>query len=246
MSVALVLTGCLFIAYGIMLKRRRSGTFFYTVWCALGTCLLVAAGAVHAGIWETLPAALKLVIAIVLVTLFCVLVFVNALIFSQFGASGEPDLDYLIVLGAQIYSGGRPSPVLRYRLDAASTYLHDNPRTLCIVSGGQGRDEPFPEAQGMAAYLVSQGISPSRIMQESSSTNTVQNMSYSFKLIGSMSPRVGIVTNNFHVFRAMRLARRIGAQHISGIAAYSTLWNLPNNLLRESFAIIKNFMVGNL
>ena len=136
--------------------------------------------------------------------------------------------------------------MLRHRLDATLAYLRDNPRTLCIVSGGQGPDEPFPEARGMAAYLTRRGVSPDRIIQESNSTNTVQNIVFSLELIGSMDRRIGIVTNNFHVFRATRLARKAGAQHVEGIAAYSTLWNLPNNLLREDFAVIKDYLVGNL
>ena len=98
----------------------------------------------------------------------------------------------------------------------------------------------------MAAYLTRRGVSPDRIIQESNSTNTVQNIVFSLELIGSVDRRIGIVTNNFHVFRATRLARKAGAQHVEGIAAYSTLWNLPNNLLRESFAVIKDFAVGNL
>lgn len=50
MSVLLLLMGCASIAYGVMLMRRRSGTFFYTVWCALGVALLATAWAVRAGV----------------------------------------------------------------------------------------------------------------------------------------------------------------------------------------------------
>ena len=246
MSVVLALLGCLTIGYGITLKRHRSGTFFYIVWGALGVALVAAAWAVHVGVWDAMPSMLKLAIIVTLVALLCVLVVVGSFIFSQFNASAEPDLDYLIVLGAQICRGGRPSRVLRYRLDAALAYLRDNPTTMCVVSGGQGPDEPFPEAQGMAAYLVQHGVAPERIMQESRSTNTVQNIAFSLELIGSTNYRIGIVTNNFHVFRALRLARKAGIQQVSGIAAYSTLWNLPNNLLREILAIIKGFVLGNL
>ena len=181
MSVLLLLMGCASIAYGVMLMRRRSGTFFYTVWCALGAALLATAWAVHAGVWDAMPTTLKHVVTVLLVALIGVLACVNGFIFSQFNASAEPDLDYLIVLGAQIYRGGRPSPVLRHRLDATLAYLRDNPRTLCIVSGGQGPDEPFPEARGMAAYLTRRGVSPDRIIQESNSTNTVQNIVFSLQ-----------------------------------------------------------------
>jgi uncharacterized SAM-binding protein YcdF (DUF218 family) len=117
---------------------------------------------------------------------------------------------------------------------------------MCVVSGGQGPDEPFPEAQGMAAYLVQHGVAPERIMQESRSTNTVQNIAFSLELIGSTNYRIGIVTNNFHVFRAVRTARKAGLRNACGIAGYSTPWYLPNNLLREAMGVVKDFLVGNI
>ena len=49
-----------------------------------------------------------------------------------------------LVLGAQVHKT-RPSLVLQYRLDKAIDYLESNPNTICIVSGGKGANEPFPE-----------------------------------------------------------------------------------------------------
>ena len=60
---------------------------------------------------------------------------------SQMHADGREGLDYIIVLGAQVRKDG-PSPVLKYRLDKAVEYLNENPDTVCIVSGGQGSNEP--------------------------------------------------------------------------------------------------------
>lgn len=80
-------------------------------------------------------------------------------------AQGKPDLDYVVVLGAQVRKSG-PSLVLRYRLDKAIEYLDENPNTICIVSGGKGPNEPFPEAQGMADYLKEHGIAEQRILEE--------------------------------------------------------------------------------
>lgn len=66
---------------------------------------------------------------------------------------GPAELDYLIVLGAQMKTGG-PSKALQYRLDEACRYLDENPGIKVIVSGGQGTDEPVSEAQGMYDYLA--------------------------------------------------------------------------------------------
>ena len=127
---------------------------------------------------------------------------------GHFKDRGKANLDYIIVLGAQVYSSG-PSPVLRYRLDAAVDYLNENPETICIVSGGQGYNEPFSEAEGMAEYLMRQGIGAERIWLENTSSTTQENMLFS-KVLMEEGSTVGIVTNNFHLFRGLRHRLSIG------------------------------------
>ena len=58
--------------------------------------------------------------------------------------------------------------------------------------------------------------------------------------------RVAIVTNDYHLFRGMAIARKQGIAHVSGIAAGATPWYLPNNMARESFGLAKDFVFGNL
>lgn len=98
------------------------------------------------------------------------------------------------------------SPVLKYRLDKAVEYLNENPDTVCIVSGGQGSNEPWSEAEGMARYLQEKGIDTARILTEDQSQTTGQNITNSKKLMKE-GASVGIVTNNFHVFRALQIAK---------------------------------------
>ena len=128
-------------------------------------------------------------------------------------------------------------------LDAAAAYLKDNPETICIVSGGQGSNEPFPEAVGMQRYLTENGVDPSRILPEDKSENTVMNIRYSKALISDPACSVGIVTNDFHMYRALMLARREGLQNAFGIAARSNPVFLPNNTLREVFGLAKDLLL---
>ena len=53
------------------------------------------------------------------------------------------------------------------------------------------------------------------------------------------------MTNNFHVFRAVKIARKQGYQ-AEGLAADSVLWMAPNNLLREFLGVLKDYAVGNM
>ena len=115
--------------------------------------------------------------------------------YSESHLEEAPDTDVIIVLGAQVRENG-PSVVLRYRLDTAADYLRDNPSTICIVSGGQGYNEPVSEAVAMRDYLVARGIDETRIRMESASKNTVENMEFSKVFFDPAADSVGIVTNN--------------------------------------------------
>lgn len=231
--------------YGICIKSIGSGTRFYLVWFAMGITAFGCAISVQLGLWNELPNVAQKGIIAITVVVIAIFLFIEGCVVSMFGKAGVPDLDYVIVLGAQMKEEG-PSLVLKHRLDRAITYLKENPDTICIVSGGQGRNEPCTEAAGMKKYLVKNGISEDRILEEGKSLNTVQNMKYSVKFLDNRKKNVGIITNNFHLFRAIRLARKQGIENVYGISAKSTAFYLPNNMLREFFGIIKDFFAGNL
>jgi len=57
---------------------------------------------------------------------------------------------------------------------------------------------------------------------------------------------VGIVTNNFHVYRGTALARKQGFSNVYGIPAPSSPAYLPNNMLREFVGILKDTLQGNM
>ena len=108
-----------------------------------------------------------------------------------------------------------------------------------FVSGGKGANEPFPEAQGMADYLKAHGIEEGRILQESKSKTTQENIVNSKKLIAGDNASVGIITTDFHMFRALQIAHDNGLDEAQGIAAGSPPDMLVNNMVREFFAEIK-------
>lgn len=98
----------------------------------------------------------------------------------------------------------------------------------------------------MYEYLVEKGIAPERIIKENLSRDTSENIENSCAYLDKENSRVGIVTNNFHVFRAVQIAKKKGISNIYGIAAPSYLPMLPNNMLREFFGVTKDFMLGNM
>ena len=242
--ICLALAVCC-MGYGLVVGGARSGGKFYLIWLAVAIGFVLLAGMIRLQVWGRFPKALQKVLLVLLTAGVLLFITVEGCIISGFSAKGEPDLNYLIVLGAQMRQNG-PSIVLKYRLDTACAYLKENPQTICIVSGGQGKNESCSEAQGMQEYLVEHGIEEERIIKEAKSTSTVENIIYSADIIGDKDVSIGIVTNNFHIFRGVKLARHAGFKNVCGISAPSHPAFLPNNMFREFFGVLKDIACRNM
>ncbi|MBO4324956.1 MAG: YdcF family protein [Lachnospiraceae bacterium] len=233
-----------FITYGLFVRRAATGSDFYRIWIAGGIVMLAFAACVPLGVWNRLPVWCRITFSVLVILGLCLLTIVEVLILRHFNDE-EPEVDVVIILGAQVKED-RPSLVLGYRLDKAIEYLNAHPDVICIVSGGQGENEPFTEAEGMYRYLTEHGIDPARIIQEDKSGNTTQNMQFSKKLIPEGTKRVGILTNNFHIYRAVAIAKKQGIEGAAGIVAPSKKEYLPTNLFREFFGVLKDVLMGNM
>lgn len=244
-AILLIILGILCALYGIAVFLIRSGTMFYAVWLALGAFFIFLGFAARIHLWSRFPKAARILFLTAAAAGILLLLVCEGIVLSGYGSRAPAGLDYLIVLGAQVREDG-PSAVLKYRLDAAAEYMSQNSDTLCIVTGGKGEEEPLTEGEGMRRYLVLQGVDPSRIIVEDKARNTVQNIRLSMQLMSSPDASAALVTNNFHVARALALARKQGLTDISAIAAPSDPLYLPNNMFREFFGLTKDFLMGNL
>lgn len=229
----------LFAIYGVCILAVNSGSRFYFIWFLLAGFMILCGADVRAGF---LPAVIRRLLWILIAAGAAGIVITWGFIFTDFHVKGEKNLDCIIVLGAQVRPSG-PSPVLRYRLDTAALYLKENPKTRCIVSGGKGDNEYEAEGTAMREYLLKCGIESSRIQAETGSLDTRQNLENSARLLDMGNDRIGIVTNNFHMFRALHIAKQLGYSDVCGIAAPSNPFFLPNNMLRESFGIVKDLVL---
>ena len=215
------------------------------IWAAMGAvCLLCAALTFRFGRLP-LPKWLFTALCVLLalgVILFCI---VEGFVISQMQAEGEENLDYIIVLGARVNRNGVPSKPLYWRIDAAEEYLRENPDTRAVLSGGKGADEPMSEAQCMYDALIARGIDGSRLILEDKSTSTGENIRFSLALIGSDTD-FGIVTNNFHVYRAVKIAEKLSGNEVSGIASQYKDALIVHYMAREVAGILVDDLRGNL
>ncbi|HFI0715122.1 TPA: YdcF family protein [Streptococcus suis] len=139
-------------------------------------------------------------------------------------------LDYVVVLGAGLI-GDKVTPLLASRIDKGIAVYQKHPGSKLIMSGGQGPDEIIAEGQAMANYAMEQGIPAEDIIIENQSTNTEENLKFSYALMQPGS-RFALVTNYYHVFRALLLARQLKIKCI-GYGAKTKFYFSLNAFIRE-------------
>ncbi len=246
-TVMLLVLGILCILYCIGIGLFMGyGTRFFLIWSVIGGGLIALGWLLAHKEWiDRLPLWFRTTALVVAGIGLLVFLLIEGLILAQFRAKAPAGADYCLILGAQMKSHG-PSDVLRRRLDKAIVYLEENPETKVIVSGGKGANEPVTEAQGMYEYLTQKGIAAERILLEEKSGNTWENLHYSSEFLDPVKDSVVLVTNNFHMFRATGIAKKMGYEKVNGLSADSYPYMVPNNLLREFLGVIKDSLVGNL
>ena len=199
-------------------------------------------------LFPILPGWGRWVLAILLVIGCAVFVVLEISIVREAKTDADPEADYVIVLGAGI-NGMSPSLSLQERLQAALDYLNRYPDSIAIVSGSQGPDEPVPEAQVMYTWLTNHGAAPERVIRETAADNTRQNLENSFAIMAQNgsdpADGVAIVTSEYHLYRAKRMAEALGAKPL-GVAAQSRLDLKLNYFIREAFAAAYMRVAGTL
>ncbi|MDO4381051.1 MAG: YdcF family protein [Clostridia bacterium] len=152
----------------------------------------------------------------------------------------EPETDFIIVLGCGIKKNGEVTPLLKGRLDKAVEVFETGERKAkIIVSGGQGSDEIISEAEAMKNYLLSIGIPESSIILENKSTTTMENLSFSKKIMEEKKKdyHCTISTSSYHVLRSAMFAKKLNL-NASCVGGKTAAYYYPAAFLREYAAII--------
>ena len=268
----LILAFICIIYYGICATYAGAGSSFIFVWLILAAFFAIIfeiRWMTIKGIMNVPVAVTRLIIGMIAAggIFFAA---IEGLIISDMVKEPDNNCEYIIVLGCQV-RGTRITKSLRKRLDKTIEYMHEvqaddmtgksginnedsifnkesnkiTKNIKIIVSGGQGNGEDISEAQAMYDYLVQNGIPADIIIKEDKSTNTEENFRFSEKFIEDKSAKIGIVTNNFHIYRAKKLAHAKGLDNITGIPASSDNVLFINYMVRESIGIVKDYLCGN-
>ena len=134
------------------------------------------------------------------------------------------------------------------RIRAADTYLKAHPDAIAVLSGGQGPDEGIPEAECMFNELIRRGIAEDRLWLESRSTSTWENLKFSLDIIeercGVRPDSIGLLSSEYHLFRAGLFAKDCGVEAIGIPAATSWPSIRLNYFLREVAGVWHYILLG--
>ena len=151
----------------------------------------------------------------------------------------EEGTDAILVLGCSVIGNSEPSDDLRGRLEMALELYRRSPHKI-LVSGDHSADGYYNEVRVMKEYLVDNGVPSSDIFMDHygfSTYDSIYRAKHCFRI-----RRITVVTQDFHLYRAVFLARAIGMETV-GVASNSdskekvSKWNL-----REVFARDKDFL----
>ena len=124
--------------------------------------------------------------------------------------------DAIVVLGAAQYNG-RPSPVLKARLDHAYELYNQGKSKAIITTGSYGPDPNFTEAHVSTQYLVQHGVDVANIITEQGSGSTYDSIQAAAGLMHAKGWKTAlVVSDGFHLFRIKRMFQD------NGILAYTS------------------------
>ncbi len=236
------------LLWGVLPVRLNIGSVTLIVGGLLGLTVCVRFSDVAnlvRRLWQSIGGRVGL-LAAAAVVLAVLILFVTLSVAMVRANSRKPaDNATLVVLGAAL-NGDQPSRLLRGRLDAAVAYLNHNPEAMCIVSGGQGRDEAYTEASVMRTYLINAGIAAERIYLEEQATSTYENMIFSRKIIEKhgLNPKIAVATQEFHQYRAAKFAEKAGMETVGAVTATTPLYLLGSYWIRDFYGICYMALFG--
>ena len=157
-------------------------------------------------------------------------------ILTEEQAAELSDVDCIIVLGALVYSDGTMSDVLRHRVEMGTALFEAGVSDRILMSGDHSR-ENYDEVGTMKDYAVAAGVSPDCVFKDHAGLDTYSTM-YRAKEI-FQAQKVVIVTQKFHISRAVYLARALGLEAYGVACDQGEYTHKARNELRETLARVK-------
>jgi len=159
-------------------------------------------------------------------------------ILPQEQAARLEGVDCVLVLGAKVMPGGAPSHMLEDRCRRAVALFEAGAAPALLMSGDHGQLE-YDEVTCMKQYAVDHGVSSSAVFMDHAGFSTYDSLYRARDVF--QAKKIIIVTQRYHLFRALYIARQLGLEAYGVSCDYRPYATQAKNSLREAFARCKDF-----
>ena len=155
------------------------------------------------------------------------------------------DAECILILGARVYEDGRPSLILRDRIQRGVELYHSGAGKKILLSGDHGTID-YDEVNAMKEYALQLGVPKDDIFMDHAGFSTYDSLYRAKYIFGAK--KIIVVTQRFHLFRSVYIARKLG---IDALGVEANLYKYPaktniKNEIREDLARSKDWVYVNL
>lgn len=191
------------------------------------------------------------VLYILAILLLCALFGINAYvkksvsdrIVSSEDAAMLGDIDCILVLGCGVRDDGTPSDMLSDRL-RRGTELYELAASSKLLMSGDHHTPTYNEVQVMKDYATERGIASEDVFMDHAGLNTYDSIWRAKEVFGAQ--RIIIVSQEYHLYRALHIAEQLGLEAWGVSADYRTYFGQPMRDARELLARNKDFMLATI
>ena len=148
------------------------------------------------------------------------------------------DVDCIIVLGCQVKDDGRLSHMLEDRVKRSVALYHDGAAPKLLMSGDHGQED-YDEVDAMKRYAVEYGVPVADVFMDHAGFSTYETMYRAKAVFGAK--KVLVITQQYHLYRALYIARQLGLEAYGVNANYRTYSGQTMRDIREVLARCKDF-----
>ncbi len=159
-------------------------------------------------------------------------------ILTEEQAATLQNVDCIVVLGCKVYDDGTPSAMLEDRLRRGVALYHLGAAPKLLMSGDHGR-ENYDEVDAMKQYAIVADIPSSDVFMDHAGFSTYETMYRAKEIFGA--DKIVIVTQEYHLYRAMYVAQALGIETYGVSADYRGYVGQTTRDLREILARVKDF-----
>lgn len=198
------------------LKPRRA--WIFVSWIILGLCVLGTVVVAGINLWVTGS--------------------VRERILTWEQATALKNVDCIIVLGCGVHSDGTPSHMLEDRLKQGIALYQQGAAPKLLMSGDHGTKD-YDEVNVMKGYAVKAGVPSEDVFMDHAGFSTYDTMSRAKHIFGA--EKVIVVTQQYHLYRAVYLARAMGMEAYGVPSDYRQYSGQFARDVREVLARVKDF-----